>query len=75
MSPEGYLCAFAARVASSKAVAVCMLAPPVSAAVPAEVPEFLRGSQFGARKEDGLRTVGNDKKNFLGFVWLGWSEG
>mgnify|MGYP001568657937 CR=1 FL=1 len=53
-------------------VAVCALAPAIPAAVPTDIPELLKGTQFGARKEDAVRTLETGtKRMFLGLVWLG----
>lgn len=72
-----------APAVGARAVAVCMLPPVKTDAALAwnnttnpyvaatDVPEFLKGSQFGARPADAMRTFANgDRKPFLGFVWL-----
>lgn len=72
-----------APAVGARAVAVCMLAPEKTNAAAvwnnttnpylaaSTVPEFLKGSQFGARPADAMRTFANgDRKPFLGFVWL-----
>lgn len=53
-------------------VAVVDMAPAIPAAVPTEIPEMLKGTMFGARKEDAVRTLETGaQRMFLGFTWLG----